>query len=317
MHSQQNRGLPLRLLPTIGLLFSLAGLAASGSPRRPHSPEEAGRFRITSDIVLVNATVVDAAGRPVEGLTQDHFRLFEYHTEAHIAYFGEEETPVSLVIVADTSGSMKGKLNVCARAAAELFRSILPDDEFALVTFAGRPLVAEPWTTDDSKIRSALASAPAAGTTALFDAVQLGAQYASHGRNARKAVLVVSDGGDNHSRYSEGDVRRRIEELDLELYALNIGGSWFSEAEGWWGRAVLERLCEHASGRYVAVERLSELPAAVSRISREIRSQYLLRYRPRRLDGAGCLHKVEVKVIPPDGMRRVSVRWRQNWREPN
>jgi Ca-activated chloride channel homolog len=279
---------------------------------------QAQNFRVSSDLVLVNATVIDPAGLPVTGLTQDRFRLFERRAEERIAYFVEEETPVSVVIVADTSASMKKKLDVCAQAAAELFRSILPGDEFALVTFAERPQLAVPWTADDQAIRAALSQTQAHGTTALRDALLFGAQYARHARNARKVLLVVSDGGDNHSRYSSMELRRRLEEADLDVYAINMTESWYTgpKDEVSEESSPLEELCEHISGRYVKVDNMRKLPEAVSRISREIRSQYVLGYHPGQLSGAGRFRRVEVKVAPPSGVRRVSVYWRQGWREP-
>ena len=266
---------------------------------------ETAAFRVSSDLVLVNATVRDAAGRPVTGLTQDRFQLFEGRRSQRIAFFTEEETPVSLMLVADVSRSMRGKLDVCARAAADLVRTVLPGDEFALVTFAGRPRLEVAWTEVGAVVTAALSRAQAAGTTAMFDALLLGAQYVRHARNARRVVLVVSDGGDNHSRYGRREARRRLEESGLELYGVGLEES-----------PLLEDLCEHAAGRYVTVDDTSKLPDAISRISREIRSRYVLGYRPARLDGAGRFHRVEVQVAVPHGFERVSVSWRQRWREP-
>jgi len=279
-------------------------------------PTQAASFRVSSDLVLVNASVLDAAGRPVTGLTQDRFRLFENHAEQRIAFFAEEQTPVSMVVVADTSGSMRGKLDVCAQAATALVRSYFLGDEFALVTFADRPHLAVPWTDNGKAILAALSQTGAYGDTALLDAVLFAAQYARHAHNPRRVVLAVSDGGDNHSRYDRSEVIERMEESGIEVYAVSLGESGFAALfDGGSPDDALEEMCDRASGRFVSVENMAKLPEAMDRISREIRSQYLLGYYPARRSGGGRTHSVAVKVTPPPGLRRIDVRWRRRWSE--
>jgi VWFA-related protein len=291
--------------------------ALAGDQR--HSDEgEASRFRVSSEMVLVNATVVDSHGRPISGLSRESFRLFENHAEKKIAWFSEDQTPLSMLIVFDTSGSMAGKLQRCAEAVAELLRTSQTSDQFALVTFSSQPRLAQSWTRDETAIPSALLNARASGTTAVIDALRMAGRYAHTGANARKLLFVLSDGGDNSSRYSETQVLRQLQELDLELYAVDIREpgptpAWPGLREG---PGLLGRLCEGLSGRYIAVERMGELAGAVERIRREIRSQYVLGYRPAALRRDGRFHPVEVKVTPPAGMHRISVRWRRGWREP-
>ncbi|HTQ54317.1 MAG TPA: VWA domain-containing protein [Bryobacteraceae bacterium] len=279
---------------------------------------ESAAFRVSSDLVLVNATVLDAAGRPVTGLTAERFRLFDGGARQRIATFAEEETPVSVVLVADVSHSMRGKLAACGQAAAELARTAMPGDEFALVTFADQPRLAAGWTRDGAAVAAGLAQEQAAGTTALFDALLLAAQYAGHARNRRRVVLVVSDGGDNHSRYTAREVRWRLEESGPELYAVAIGDSGYADPYGdeGPGTAALAELCARGAGRYVTVDDASQVREAIGRISRETRSRYVLGYRPTRRIGAGRLHRVEVRVTPAAGLSRVSVSWRRGWREP-
>jgi Ca-activated chloride channel homolog len=306
------------MIRPIALFLLAAAIPAAAGDKRQTDEGEASRFRVSSDMVLVNASVVDSHGRPIPGLTRENFRLFESHAEKKIAWFSEDQTPVSMVIVFDTSGSMEGKLNRCAEAVADLLNSSQPGDEFALVTFSNQPQLAQTWTRDDAAIPAALLSARSHGTTAMIDALRMAGRYANTGANARKLIFVLTDGGDNNSRWTETQVRRQLEELDLELYAVDIRDpgavSRYPGIPD--GPVLLERMCDALSGRYVAVDRMGELAGAIDRIRSEIRSQYILGYRPDELTRDGRFHPVEVKVMPPAGMHRISVRWRRGWREP-
>ncbi len=302
-------------LKSFGMIAALTSAAAA--QQRPSAVAEAARFTVSSDLVMVNATVLDPAGRPVSGLTRDRFQLFDGRAQERIASFTEEETPVSVVVLADVSHSMDGKLAVCARAAAQLVESTLPGDEFALITFSNAPHLDVPWTAEGEAVLQALRGARPGGTTALFDAILFATQYTRHARNARRVVLIVSDGGDNHSRYTATQARHRLQEANLELYAIHLNEFSFGlAAEEQSANNAMEHLCERVSGRYVALDDLGGLPDAVARISREIRSQYVLGYRPTRWSGSGRYHRMGVKVAPPEGLRRVSVYARPGWREP-
>ena len=303
----------------LAVVFFLATLALGGDSRGAQQSTEgdASRFSISSDLVLVNATVLDMRGRPVNSLTRENFHIFENQTEKKIEYFSEEETPVSMIVVADTSGSMAGKLPGCVEAIARLFDGATPGDEFALITLGSQAVLAREWTRNDANLRDVLANTRAHGSTALLDALHMAALYSRTAANARRLVFIVSDSGENHSRFRERDVRRLLEETELEMYAVDIRGPDRAlEPEVLEGPGLLDRLCEEAAGRYIAIDRMSELPKAVERISREIRSQYMLGYRPAAIGQAGRFHKVEVRVHPPSGMHRLSVRWRRGWREP-
>jgi len=300
----------------LAALVLAAGIVAGD--RANAQQGEASRIRVSSEIVLVNASVVDSHGRAITGLTKENFRLFENHDERKISWFSEDQTPVSMVVVFDISGSMAGKLTRCAEAVAELLRSSQNGDEFALFTFSNQVELTQTWTRDDAAISSALLNVRAHGTTALLDAVDWAGHYAGHGSNPRKVMFVLTDGGDNSSRLRELQVRRRLEEMNIELYAVDIRDgdapmNWPGVLEG---PQLLDRLCEDLSGRYVPVERMSDLADAVERVRREIRSQYVLGYRPSSLARDGRFHLLQVKVTPPPGLHRISVRWRRGWREP-
>jgi len=300
------------------LLLAAAAAGLSAGKERQSTQGEADRIRVSSEMVLVDASVVDTHGHPISGLNKANFRLFENHSEKKISWFGEDEAPVSIVVLFDTSGSMDGKLKRSAQAVAELMRYSQTGDEFALFTFASEPRLVLPWTRDDDAIPAALLDERTQGTTALIDALYEAGKYAAAASNTRRLLFVLTDGGDNNSRWREKQVLRHLQEMDVELYAVDIHETSFTavspELAG--GPALLERMCSGLSGRYVSVDRMGDLAGAVDRIRREIRSQYVLGYRPDAIERDGRFHPLEVKVSPPAGVHRVSVRWRRGWREP-
>jgi Ca-activated chloride channel family protein len=265
------------------LMLAAAASGAVAGDKRNNDEGAASRFRVSSDMVLVNASVLDSRGRPISGLIRDNLRLYESHAEQPIAWFSEDQTPVSVVIVFDTSVSVDGKLQHCGEAVSELLRSTQAGDEFALVTFLNQPQLAQTWAHDDSEISSALLNPRAQGTTAMIDALRMAGTYARTGANPRKL---------------------------LDPGALSRFPGVIDEAR------LIDRLCEALSGRYVPVDRMGELGAAVKKIHREIRAQCLLGYRPGALDRAGRFHRLELKVTPPPGMHRIALRYRRGWREP-
>ena len=225
------------------LAFACTGIAADDG--WPNSQGEAERIRVSSEMVLVDASVVDAHGRPIPGLTQANFRLFENHAEKKISWFGEDEAPVSIVVVFDTSGSMDGKLKQGAEAVARLLRYSQTGDEFALFTFANQPQLVQTWTRDDAAIPAALMNTRTHGSTALVDALYEAGRYAGTAANSRRLLFVLTDGGDNNSRWRETQVLKQLQETDVELYAVDIHDTSFTSAfpgvaEG---PALLERMC--------------------------------------------------------------------------
>ncbi|HTW65186.1 MAG TPA: VWA domain-containing protein [Bryobacteraceae bacterium] len=278
------------------------------------------QFRVNANVVLINATVLDHHDRLVRGLTRDQFRLYEDRAEQRIAYFSEEDTPVSLAVVFDTSGSMLGKLDGMRTALDAILKDANPGDEFALVTFANEPRVAASWSPDAGEIQSRVLLASAHGQTALLDALETALGQLKHARNPRKAILIVSDGGDNYSRATERDVMRSLAETGVQIYAIdNAEPEYMRERspEEFEGPDLLARICDGAGGRYFQVDGQRELSAAAQQISRELRSQYVIGYVPSRAERDGRFRHVRVQLNHTAGAPKLSVFWRRGYRAPS
>ena len=257
-------------------------------------------FRVRTDVqlVLIPVHVTSPAGGAVTGLGRANFHLFEDGAEQKITYFANEDAPLSIGFLLDASGSMKGKIEKSLRAAAEFLRSSNPEDEFFLVEFNERPHLTVSFTPDPEELQHRLNRAKTFGRTALFDAVQLGLREERKARNMRKAIVVLSDGGDNHSRRSERDIRDAVREADVQIYTMGLFDPNKRTTEERDGPRLLQDLAEASGGGHFAVAGVDELPAVCERISRELRNQYLLGYTPR-VPRDGRYHKVKVTVDSP------------------
>jgi len=186
---------------------------AKASPQNP-------TLKVDVDLVLVNATVTDPQNRYVTGLEKEHFQIWEDKLEQKIEYFSAEDVPISLGVIFDVSGSMKDKISTARDAAVTFLKTGNPDDEYFLVEFASRPEVAEDFTTDVSRLQNRLIFTPAKGMTAMYDSVYLGLEKLREGSNPKKALLLITDGEDNRSRYTFSNVREFVKEQDVQIYAI-------------------------------------------------------------------------------------------------
>ena len=288
------------------------GAARAGEPT-------AGQFHADANVVLINATVLDRHDRPIRGLTRDQFRVYEDKAEQSIAYFSEEEVPLSLAVIFDVSGSMEGKLPAMREALAAILQGENAGDEISLITFSDEPQLAAGWGSNAQDIQNRLLQASAHGQTSLLDALRAGLAQLKRARNPRKAMVVFSDGGDNHSRSTEREVLHSLEESDVQIYAIASTEAWSLRAaapEVMLGPDLLDRLCDHAGGRYFQADSKRELAGAAEQISRELRSQYVLGYVPSRASHDGRFHHVRVQVNRSADGRNVSVFWRRGYRAP-
>jgi Ca-activated chloride channel family protein len=288
----------------VGFVFAVIAMAA-------------GEFRADANVVLVNATVLDRHNRPVRGLARDQFRLYQDQAEQRIAYFTEEETPLSLAVIFDVSGSMDSKLAAMRAALGAVLRGANAEDEFSLITFSNESRVAAVWGADAEELQSQVLLASAEGETSLLDALELGLVQLKHANNTRKAMLIFSDGGDNHSRYTEGAVTRSLAEAGVQIYAIDSAEPDFLRArspEEFGGPDLLARLCDHAGGRYFQVDGKREIADAAEQISLELRSQYLMGYVPPRDAADGRFHHLRVQLKRDPGAPKLSVFGRQGYR---
>ncbi len=313
-------------------LTALCGLAGSASaqearpelrPRVKPAESEADRItpnlRIDTNLVLIPVTVTTPLNQFVTGMEKEQFRVFEDKQEQEIAYFASFDAPLSVGLVFDASGSMGSKLTKSRQAAAEFFKTANPEDEFFLVQFNDRPSLVVPFTRATEDIMSRLTFTQAKGRTALLDGIYQALQHLRKGRNPRKALLIISDGGDNSSRYTESEVRNLLKEADAQMYAIGIFepvGSRGRSAEELSGPGLLSELAEMTGGRHLPVDNLNDLPDIAAKIGIELRNQYVLGYTSRNQQRDGKYRKVTVKLNQPRGLPPLRALHRQGYYAP-
>jgi Ca-activated chloride channel family protein len=269
-----------------------------------HAPDPtetltAGLIRTSVDLVLVPVSITDGSHRPVIGLDQDNFQLFEGKKPQEIKHFSSEDTPVSIGILVDTSGSMSYKLERAREAVRQFCETANPQDEIFLITFADSPRLATDFTTSPEEIENDLLTARSKGQTSLLDAIYMGVHKMRQARYARRALLILSDGGDNHSRYTERDVKAAIKEADVMIYAVGTYERYVSTQEELLGPDLLRSLSELTGGQAFTLTNLKELPEVTRAIGTQLRHQYVLAYQPQSAAHDGKWRKISVKLRLP------------------
>ena len=268
------------------------------------------------DMVLVPVTVTDPMNRLVTGLEQEDFQLFESTGPQKIISFASEDAPVSIGIIMDLSGSMTSKLVRARESILQFIKTANPQDEFFVIGFNDRPELIEDFTSSVEDIQARLATVRSGKRTALLDAIYYGMIKMKEARHERKALLVVSDGGDNRSRYTEGEVRAEVREADVEMYSIGIFDPYAATPEECGGPQLLNDLSEETGGRLFRVDDLAEMGDIAEKISTELRNQYVIGYRPKGLTYDGKWRKVKVKITPPAGLPPLTVHARTGYYAP-
>ena len=277
----------------------------------------AGRpLRVGVDVVLVPVTVTDSMSRPVVGLAKTDFTLLEDEQPQEIRYFWTEDEPISVGILLDLSRSMTNKIEDARAALGEFFKTANPEDDYFVITFADRPALLADSTQSAGSIQAKLASATPAGHTALLDAIYLGITKLRSARYQRRALLIISDGGDNHSRYHKQEIRRLVQEEDVEIYAIGIFDSIFKTPEEWAGRRLLTEITEATGGRTLAFDNPRRLPEMAATVSLELRNQYVLGFHPARAARANRWRKIKVKTTASRGEAPLQVHSKKGYLGP-
>jgi Ca-activated chloride channel homolog len=266
--------------------------------------------KMSVDLALINATVTDPFNRLVTGLDPDNFRIFEDNVEQEVVSFSSEDVPISIGVIFDYSGSMANKAAKAREAAIQFFKTANPADEFFLVSFNERAELTSSFTNSVEDLQSRMLLTAPKGRTALLDAIYLGLSEMRSAHNAKRALLILSDGGDNHSRYTESDVKRLVKEADTQLYAIGIFdpiGYRNRTLEEGNGPSLLSEVTELTGGRVFPVERLEDLPDIASKIGMELRNQYVLGYHPSNKAHDARWRKVKIKLRPPRGLPPLTV----------
>ena len=269
------------------------------------SPINTTPIQMDVDRVIVPVTVTDPYDRIVTGLSEDNFEIYDDKVRQKILSFTTEDAPISVGMVFDTSGSMSDKIQKSKEAALEFFKTSNPEDEFMLISFSNRPYLVSAFTDNYENILDRMLFVKAGGRTSLLDAIYLGLSRMKKSDTSRKALLVISDGGDNHSRYTERDIKRAVKESDVQIYAIGIFESLADRdrtPEEAAGPSLLSELANISGGRMFSVEDPSELPDIAEKISIQLRNQYVIGYKPSNLLRDGRWRRIKVKLHPPRGL---------------
>jgi Ca-activated chloride channel family protein len=314
------------LVLTVCVLFAWTAFGQDPGPIQPAPQSVPPQKNISKGIqldvnlALVNVTVTDPLNRLVTGLDKDNFRVFEDGTEQEVVNLSSEDVPISIGLIFDMSGSMSDKVEKARQAAVEFMRTANPLDQFFLVSFNDRAELTSGFTTSVEDLQNRMIFTASRGRTALLDAVYLGLSQMRGAHNSKRALLIISDGGDNHSRYNENDVRNFLKEADCQLYAIGIYDpisirSRTSEELN--GPSLLSEMTEMTGGRVFPVANLGDLPDIAAKIGMELRNQYVLAYKPSNSQKNGTWRKIKVKLHPPKGLPPLNVYARTGYYSPN
>jgi Ca-activated chloride channel family protein len=257
-------------------------------------------LRVNVDLVLVPVTVSDAMNRPILDLPKENFTLYESGVEQQIRYFSCEDAPISVALVLDYSDSMKNKVEYERQAVNDFFTNANPQDEYFVITVSSKPKLVASSTQSLGTIEDRLASTKPQGATALYDGIYLGINKLRTARYQRRAMVIVSDGGDNRSRYTLKEAKRMIEEANVLTYGIGIFDDMpiplLKTIEERMGRKSMSEITDASGGRTLAADDRRKIPEIAAMISRELRNQYVLGYLPSNPRQDGKWRKIMVRM---------------------
>ena len=264
-------------------------------------------MRVDVNLVLVPVTITDAMNRPIVGLEKENFSIFEDNTEQKIQFFSNEDLPISVGVILDVSKSMQDKIDVAREAVAKFFELANAEDDYFVITFSDRPKFLADFTQSVGSIQSKLASITPDGHTALLDAIYLGETKAESAHYERRALVIISDGGDNRSRFTANELKQLVAEQHAQIFAIGIFDRFFKTPEEVEGKRLLTQITEATGGHTITLNNPSELPQAAASLSVELRNQYLLGYKPSNVASDGRLRRIKVRVTPSTTSARLQV----------
>ena len=314
MEAQSSRQIdPAAPTPLVGKPAATA--SDSDSPRS--LPTRTKPVRVDVDVVEVPVVVTDPLNRAVVGLSKDCFTLLDGGNPQQIQFFAEEDSPMSIALVLDVSNSMTTKILDEGAALAEFLKSAHPSDDYFAIAVSDRPVLIAGAGADAETIQAKLGSIKPSGYTALNDSIYLAIHTLQHARYKRRAILVISDGGDNNSRYSLRQLKNVALESDVLIYAIHIVNSvpLLGTLEARFGNRLLSTIAQSTGGRSISLTASDTLPQTAAEISWELRHQYVLGYRPTQLPRDGKPHRIQVKVQRAPN-ERLQAHYRQSYRAP-
>lgn len=313
-----------RQLYVLFLLFAVLSVASVAVAQDQPSPTPTPQFvddrndapvRVKTDLVTLTLTVTDLYGRYVSGLNKKAFTINDNNQDQEITFFSDSDAPVSIGILFDVSGSMSGQKIAKARNALSRFISTShPNDEYFLIAFNNRAQLLLDRSRDGDAVLKKLTLVEPRQNTALYDAVYLGTERVTRGTHQKRAMLIISDGQDNASRYNFGEVRRLMKESDVVTYSVGImDGRDSTSMIGMQGQSFLDELSSVTGGKSFYPQSDVEMDEIFERIALELRHQYSIGYTPKDFEPNGKWRKVKVKVKPPRGLPRLTVRAREGY----
>jgi Ca-activated chloride channel family protein len=270
-------------------------------------------LRVDVDLVLLPVTVTDELNHPIMGLQRQDFAIYDENEQQQIQYFSADDAPISIGLILDLSKSMTNKVDTERAAVAEFFQNANPQDDYFVIAVSGRPKLIADSTRSIDTIESDIGMETPDGNTALLDSIYLGVAKLRSAQYQRKALLIISDGGDNNSRYRLKEIKSILQESDVQAYALGIfDTALFKTFEEFMGKKWLEEITNATGGRTVTVDNLTKLPEIAAAVSWELRNQYTLGYKPKNI-GDGKWRKIKVRVIRPPGASRLQAYYKKGY----
>ncbi len=269
--------------------------------------------------VQLPISVLDKDGRPVDGLTKDNFQIFEDRVPQTIKTFIHEDIPLSLGLVIDNSGSMRNKRERVNSAALAFVRESNPEDETFIVNFDDSAYLEQDFTGSIGDLIDALDNLDARGETALYDAIYLSSEHVKHGKKDKKAILLITDGEDNTSKYGINKVIEALRQSKVTLYAIGLleendqRGGLFKKPPSKKAKEDLEKFAEITGGQAYFPKNLDEVEELVKHIAHDIRNHYTITYTPKNLNMDGSYREVSVKLTPPKNAGKITWRTKQGY----
>lgn len=295
-----------RCARSLALFGSMVALLPQDAVSQPFAAERMREnrglpiFSASAHLVLVPVSVVDRNGVSVTGLSRDNFTLWDDKTPQPIVSFSSQDAPCSVGLVLDTSGSMKPVLRVAEDVLGAFLGVSNPEDEFFLLTVSSRPQIQTGIINDPEILRAAVRSSVAGGSTALIDTIYLALNQLRHAEHSQRALLVVSDGIDNHSRYTVGELMNAAVEADAQIYTISLNDQPANKkpvelAEARHGALFMSELAERTGGLNFSIVDASQAPKAAAGAGLALRNQYVLGFKPGETI-SGKQHSIKVRV---------------------
>jgi Ca-activated chloride channel family protein len=299
---------PFLILITAASIFP--GLSLSGETKRklPDTPT----FKVDVETVFVKVSVTDPLNRYVTGLEKEYFEVYEDKVEQTITQFSQQSAPISVGLIFDVSASMKDNDNIkkAKSAITRFLQSGNPEDEYFLITFNQKTTLVQSFTAQSSALQNDVAFQKPGGRTAMYDAVYMGLDQIKSAKNEKKALIIITDGEDNSSRYSPSEVREFAKESDVQIYAIG------EEGKLGYGRSEIQNLVSMTGGRTFFPNNFNELDYYIDLVHAELRTQYVLGYVPTNKTHDGKWRKIKVKLDAPEGLPKLIVHAKEGYYAP-